>query len=213
MTTTLVFHTLQNARHNFALSHSDPSQPDLLGLVAALHDDDAPKVPLEKMTAIITLDEGKGISEESFRMDGIGERMMHEHGVPLHIALDKFADMAKRADRVAAFSVEHHVKTVLAAATITEVEMPTVSMMCLMKKSTIPCKLPTRTAGTYKMPKLVEAYHVYTKQDFVIPYSASAQEILDYHLNARSIVFQGIRKWEDGELKKAAKPVAKNWAG
>jgi len=206
VTTILVFHTLQNQRHDFSLSHSDPSQPDLLGLVANLIDDDSLK-ETDRMTAIVTLDEGKTISEEQFNFDGIGLRMMLDHGVPLHIVMDKFAYMARRADRVAAYSVEHHLKTAAVAATACDIELPILSTFCLMKRSTNYCKLPTRNPSVYKMPKLMEAYLHFAKRPFAIPYSGSHQDVLDYHLEARNAIFRGIRKTEEADLKKGAKPV------
>jgi hypothetical protein len=206
MSKVLVFHTMTCQAWNFNLSHSDPAQPPLLALVAALIDDNG---ELGRMTRIIQLPEGEQISARAYADSGINDDMMREHGVPLCEAIREFAALAELADYVAAYSVDHHASVVLRSARECDIDLPTAAVYCLMREATIPCKIPSRSPNTFKLPKLAEAYAHFAQKELEMPYDGTALEILDWHLRVRNLIYRGIKLHEARELQREAKPLAK----
>lgn len=191
------------------ISHSDAGQPPLLAFVASLWDE---REKMEAMKFIVQLPDGERISEEQFRYDAIGESMMDEWGVPLPEMVDAIMPMLEQADFISAYAVEHHGFLLRRAIEDCGMEAPIKATHCLMKKSTIPCRIPTRTVGTYKQPKMIEAYLHFAGKPFELPAAGSADAILSYHLNAREVIYLGIKAWDDANLKKAASgPIKPTW--
>jgi hypothetical protein len=199
---TLVFHTIQTADHNWKLPHSDPSQPPLLALVASLQDDDLGEI--DRMTRMVRLDDGMRVDKSTTDREGLTTEMMEDRGLHLEDVMIEFGDMLKGCEWKAAYGCDHHSKIVAIAAELADVSLPIVAQMDLMKRSTIPCRLPSRTAGTFKQPKLIEAYEHFAGKPLSLSFDGDAQSILNQHLEARLVVYRGLRKYESDELLKAA---------
>lgn len=212
MSKTLVMHTITRADWRFRdaagqhVSHRDPSQPPLLALVASVQDSDDGEVA--RMLRMVRLDDGMQVSDETRQREGLSTRMMEEDGHPLDDVMTEFRDLLNGCDWVAAYGGEHHWKVAQIAAENVGVDIPQIAVMCLMKKSTIPCHLPTRTVGTFKTPKLTEAYEFYAGRPLAIDFTGDSQTILRQHLDARLMIWNGLCRFESGELQKAAAPVS-----
>jgi hypothetical protein len=199
---TLVFHTLQSGTHDFQARHVHPSQPPMLALMASLFDTDDKEV--DRMVSLVRLD-GVTISNEAVAYHGIDTDMMMDEGLPLAEVLTQFAALAEGVAGATAFSVDHHAAVVRIALVKAEMTMLSPPIWCLMRKSVDICRIPTRT-GTFKFPKLSEAYQHFTGKEVPTKFRGSVFEILSEHLEIRNAIYLGIRKYEADQLSTAARP-------
>ena len=200
---TLVFHTITQRDWDFSKSHRDPSQPPLLALVASLQDSEDGEIA--RMERMVLLDDGMQVDPSTTEREGLTTYMMETNGYPLDDVMAEFNELLDgMVEYGASYGAEHHWKVVQIAAESLGGALPFIALMCLMKKSTIPCRLPSRSPNTFKQPKLVEAYDFFAGRPLSLNFDGDAQSILRQHLDARLQVFHGLQRYEAEELKKAA---------
>ena len=115
----------------------------------------------------------------------------------------------EKADYLAAYSIDHHFAVLRRSAGQCDIQLPTVALYCLMRKSTNICKLPSRMNNVYKMPKLAEAYEKFAHKELSFPDTQDPAKILDWHLKIRILIHRGINLAEARELSQAARPLTK----
>lgn len=131
-------------------------QPHIVQLAAILVDDDEGEVA--SINFIIKPD-GWTISEEVSAIHGISTEKAEKFGVPIVVAMSAFSNLLRVSDEVVAHNIDFDRK--LVAYEFERLGKPnlveTLPQYCTMKSTTTLCKLPGKY-GTYKWPKLIEAY-------------------------------------------------------
>lgn len=168
----LIFDTETTGKCDFKAPPEAPHQPRCVQLAAMLFDPNGE--PQSAMNFIIR-PQGFLIPKEASDIHGITNPIAQQLGIPMHVALQAFHQLAKAADVLVAFNIAfdelilrgecHH-----AAHPHLFDSKP---KFCAMLASKDHCRLPGKF-GDYKWPKLQEAHRHFFGTDFEDAHDAFA---------------------------------------
>jgi DNA polymerase-3 subunit epsilon len=142
----------------------DPKQPHVTQVAAILFDD---ATEVERMDAYVKPD-GWTVSEEITKLTGITMEHLMDVGRPIKDVIEQFmAMLGKSEGRVAHNDVFDARMLRIELSRLYGKDDPCVDVwknfpsFCTMNESKSICRIPAKTVGKYKNPKLVEAYEFF----------------------------------------------------
>jgi DNA polymerase-3 subunit epsilon len=181
----LVFDTETTDLPSSKLAPDDPKQARVCQIAALLLDSQ-----FKRMASYYTLirPDGWTIKPGAQAAHGIKQELCEEYGTPIQQAFDAFASMASCADMLVAHSLKFDEQLMSIEASILgkcgAVNFGAATNFCTMLASTSFCRLPCKFPGTFKWPKLHEAYSVLCKKQLTGAHDALAD------VNATAEIFQ-----------------------
>lgn len=158
----LFYDTETTGLTNFRQGPEHPSQPHIVQLAAILINDGEEAETLN----VIVRPDGYEIPEEASNVHGITQDRAFSDGIPLWKAVWQFDRMLMQASRRVAHN--RAFDDLVLRSAYHRLRMPNplneVDSFCTMEATTPICKLPGRY-GSYKWPKLEEAYRHFFSKD------------------------------------------------
>ena len=156
----LLFDTETTGLWNFKLPHGHSAQPEIVQLAILMiekQEDDW----VERCAVNLLLKPVKDSEEKALETHGKTKEMLEKFGVPRRLALSMFHHMVANSDLLVAHNLDFDLKMILNAYHLEGIEPKNIPKgFCTMQATTDLCKLPGKRAGSYKWPKLIEAYKI-----------------------------------------------------
>jgi len=152
--------------------HAD-SQPRLVQLACILFSKEG---EAQSELSLLIRPDGWIIPQAAASVHGITTERASMNGIPLHVALMCFHQLAKRAQTIVAFNMAYDEPVITGECWRTSMPHPFRSdnKFCAMLGCKNILKLPGKFQGDYKWPKLSEAYRHFFNEDFDRAHDAMA---------------------------------------
>ncbi len=169
-----VFDTETTGLIDWKMPNDHPCQPNMVSLAAIQLDEN-----LNELASIYVLvrPEGWEIPAEATAIHGITTAVAYQYGLPINSVLRLIEQLTASCGTVAGFNIEYdrrivHLESLRALKPLAIDHQP--EFFCVMKSMTDICKIPHKTRGGFKFPKLAEAYQHATGKELYSAHNALA---------------------------------------
>lgn len=159
--------------------------PWVMELAAILVDDDWNEVEVMEELVQPTDSPAWRLNEKAFAAHGISRADCESKGKPIRDVMRSFHKMLKQAQRQGAYNIDFDLQLLQAEYVRLSVDPTIISRVpqhCIMKPCTDICKLPGKYPGSFKWPKLGEAFQHFFGRDM-----GKAHRALDDIRNALAV--------------------------